>query len=126
MMDLKTFGHLEVLQNASDGWMLNVGIIICMLDTRVRNARFVFKKRRQVSAGDITILVDRGGEHGTAVLFKPHRIIGPAPEEGDAKWCAADDHRAPPSIRCVTALDIAVSRSGHDGVALGQFPDAAL
>jgi hypothetical protein len=60
------------------------------------------------------------------VLFEPHGVIGSTSEEGDAKGCAADNHRAPPSIRWMPTLDIAVSRSGHDGVALGELLNAAF
>ena len=77
MMDFETFSHLEVLQDSSDGWMLNVGIIVGMLDSRIGNPRLMFKEWRQIAAADIAIFVDRRGEGGAAGFFKPHRIICP-------------------------------------------------
>src|SRR3989338_7654836 len=63
-----------------------------MLHLGVDNARFVFKKWRKIPAGNITILVDGGGEDRAPVFLKPAGIVGAAAKEGNAKRSPADNH----------------------------------
>ena len=59
----------------------------------------MLEEGRQVAAGEVAVLVDRGGQHGAAVLAVPGRVVGAAAEERDAKRRAADDHAILPGRR---------------------------
>ena len=79
-------------QHSADRRVLNLRYLTHVLNLRVNNAMFVLKKRRQMAATDVTILVDGRGQHRAAVLLIPSRVVGAAAEKRDAKWGAGDDH----------------------------------
>src|SRR5262245_17542642 len=82
------------LQHGPYGRVLNIRDFLDVFDDRVDEAIAVLEEGRQYANADIAVLIDRGGEHGTAVLPEPLRIIGAATEKRDPKWGAADDHWA--------------------------------
>lgn len=65
--------------------MLDLLIAIDVLDPRIGNPGPVVEKGRQMTATDIAVLVDGRRKHGTAMLPKPHRIVGAASQERDPK-----------------------------------------
>src|SRR5581483_3739899 len=81
-----------MLQAPAHRGMLDVAIVRHILHLRVRDAAVVIEERRHAATGDIATLVDGRGEHGPAIFPVPHRIVGPAAEEGDAKGSASDYH----------------------------------
>ncbi len=54
---------------------------LTVLDLGIDDAELVFKERRQVAARDITVFVDRRGEHRSAMLTIPSRIVRTAAKE---------------------------------------------
>ena len=52
-----------------------------VFDFGVGDAAVVFEERGQVSASDITALVDRGGQYRAPVLTIPDWVVGPPAEE---------------------------------------------
>ncbi len=52
----------------------------------------VLKKRGQITATDIAVLVDRGGQNRTAVFLVPGRVIGSPAEKRDPERRSTDDH----------------------------------
>src|SRR5712691_9442084 len=49
---------------------------------------------RQIAAGDVAVLVDRGAQHCPTVLAIPSGIVGPASEKRNSERRSADDHGA--------------------------------
>src|SRR6185436_10064535 len=64
------------------------------LDLRVDHAMLVGEEWRQLAHEDVTVLVDGGAQHGTAVLLVPGGIVGAAAQQRDAIRRPRDDHRA--------------------------------
>src|SRR2546429_2055824 len=76
---------------------------LTMLDLGIDDAVSMLEEGREVAAVDIAVLVDRRGQHGSAMLDIPFWIIRPATEEGDPKRGSANDHK--PSSRPWTPLE---------------------
>src|SRR5579863_1472735 len=91
-MDLNALLHAKKLQTSADRRVLNRAIAVHIFDFRVGNAAVVFEKWRQVTAGDVTTLVNRRGEYRTAMLTVPNRIISATAEKGDAQGSTRDNH----------------------------------
>ena len=72
--------------------MLNLRDVAHQLDLGIDDARTMGKKRRQATHADVAIFVDGAADDRAAVLPEPARIIRSTAEEGDTKWCTADDH----------------------------------
>src|SRR6478609_771767 len=118
-MDFEAIGDVHVLQHAPHGGMLDVLIGSGMLDTRVRDAGAMVEKRRQVPATDVTIFIDRRGEHRAAVVSKPCRVVRAAAEKRDAKGSSADNHAAVP-FRTALASYVCILPRLEDRVAFHQ------
>src|SRR5262249_19461589 len=108
VMDLDAAIHAKESQDLADGRMADLVEGLAILHLGVDDAEPVFEERRQIAAGDVAELVDRGGQDRSAVLPIPGRVIGPAAEEGDPERRAADDHASPLSL--AAASGDAVSR----------------
>jgi hypothetical protein len=67
---------------------------LAILDLRIDNANLVLKKRRQVTAGQVAILVDRSCENRSAVDAIPRGIVGSSTKKRDTKGGPADNHRS--------------------------------
>src|SRR5688572_4651398 len=73
--------------------------LLHQLDARIDDAVLVLEERRQLADGDVAVLVDRGAEHGAAMLAIPFRIVGAAAEQRKPERGAADDHSLEPSLK---------------------------
>src|SRR5262249_18558266 len=104
VMDLEAVGDAHIGQHAAHGGMLDLGSILDQLDPRINDLGLVLEERRQAAGAGVAIFVRRGGDDRTAMLAEPGRIMGPAAEQGNAEWCAADDHAGRPPITCSAAL----------------------
>src|SRR5215472_1738990 len=76
--------------------MLDLGDVADQLDLGIDDLGLVLEERRQMAHADVAIFIDRGADHRAAVLAKPGRIVGPAAEQRNAEWGAADDHAGSP------------------------------
>ena len=65
-----------------------------MFHLGINDARFVFKKRRQITAADITIFINGGGQDSPVVVLKPAIVISASAEKRHTKRSAGNDHRA--------------------------------
>jgi hypothetical protein len=92
VVDFQSAIELQMLQDFPDRRMRDLVRLLDALDLGINHAQAMLKKRRQISAGQIAILVDRRGQHATAMLAIPGGIIGAAPEERNPEWCPADNH----------------------------------
>src|SRR5882757_6809242 len=91
-MDFHAAGHVQESQDFAHGWMLDFFDAMTAFDLGIDDLNAVLEERRQVSAGEVTVFVDGGGQHGPAMLTIPGGIVGPAAKERDSVWGAADDH----------------------------------
>jgi len=78
---LEPFSHLQPLEHAAHGRMLNIADLLHVFDNRIDNAKAMIEKRRQLANADVTVLINRGRQHGPPVLAIPLRIVGPAAEK---------------------------------------------
>src|SRR3989338_5820393 len=107
MVDFNAFLNIEKSQHFPNGRVFNfVNVIFYMLNDRINDARFMLKKRRKITAGNITVLVDCGGEDGPSIFFKPFRVICPAPKKGNAKRRAADYHAVTSAFSKILRLSL--------------------
>src|SRR5580692_587748 len=79
--------------------MLNQVITGNILNFRIGDATEVLEERRQPSASDVAVLVDRGRQYRSPVLPRPNGVIRTASEKRNAKWRACDYHSFKPSSR---------------------------
>jgi hypothetical protein len=70
-----------MLQAGANRRMLDFVILDDVLDPRVRHPRVIFEEGRQAAACDVTRLVNRCGEHGSAMFPVPNGIIGSTTEK---------------------------------------------
>src|SRR3990170_4850638 len=92
MMDLHPGRDLELAQHAAHGRVLDLLDRLHRLDPGIDDLVPVLEEWRQLAQADVAVLVDRGAEHGTAMLPEPGRVVGAATEEGDPERGAGDDH----------------------------------
>ena len=97
VVDLEADRRRELAQHGADGRMLDLADLGHRLDLGIDDLVPVLEERRQLAQGDVAVLVDRGAEHGPAMLLEPGGIVGAAAEEGDAKGRAGDDHAVAPA-----------------------------
>ena len=64
----------------------------------VNNPVFMLEERRQVPAGDITILINSGTQNRTAVSPVPDGIVGAAAEKRNPKGSPDNQHPLSSSI----------------------------
>src|SRR5438552_10822905 len=111
------FEEVERLPNGGMADLLDRG---AGFDLAVNDADGMFEEGGQIAAGQITILIDRGRQHGAAMSAIPTRIIGTATEEGDPERCSADDHSvdligggdpSPPADAQTSSLTISLDRN---------------
>src|SRR5271169_3966800 len=112
MMNLKAVRNAQLGEDAAHRRVLDLGRVLDQLDLGINDLRLVLEERRQSAHADVAIFVDRGADHGAAVLAKPRRIIGAAAEQRDAKWGAADDHAGRCSNLATKAPSASLSDSG--------------
>src|SRR5213082_3430794 len=91
-MDLDAFIPFEVLEDTAHRRMLDLRNPINGFLLPINEAMLVVEERRQPSAADVAVLVDRRGENCAAMAAIPLRIIAPPAEERDSERGAADDH----------------------------------
>src|SRR5437867_1587503 len=65
---------------------------LAIFNTGIHNSDTMLKKRRQIPARDVTILVDGRSQYRAAMIAVPNGIVGAATEERDSKWGSANDH----------------------------------
>src|SRR5262245_27108682 len=94
MMDFYSAIDLEEAQNFTHRRVRNFVDGVAILHLGVNNTISVLKEGRQITAGDIAVLVDRGGQYSAAVLTIPSGIVCAASEERDSKWRPAHNHNA--------------------------------
>src|SRR6187402_2209813 len=93
-MDFQTVLAVQLAEHGLGRGMLDFGDLPDVLDPGIDDAVLVVEELRQVAAGDVAVLVYRGGEHRAAVTLEPRRVVGSPAEERDAKRRARDDHSA--------------------------------
>ena len=81
MMNLEPFLDAEISDCLAYRRMRDVPGLTHELDARPDDAMLVLEEWRIEPAAQMTIAVDRGGQHGTAMVAIPVRVIGPAAEE---------------------------------------------
>ena len=81
VVDFESVVDIEILEHAAYRRMLDLLMIVHQFNARVGDAGAVLEKRRKTPAGDIAILIDGRGQNSSAVLAKPHRIIGATSEK---------------------------------------------
>jgi len=87
---------LEVPQNFSNGRVRNLIDGLAAFDLGVNYTDPVFEEGRQVAAGQIAIFVYRCGEHCSAMLTKPGRVVSSPAKKRDSIGSSADNHELPP------------------------------
>src|SRR5476651_2585494 len=92
MKNLYAFVNFHPFEDAADRRVLDLGYALHLFDLRPDDTALEVEERWQIADVQVEILVDRGRQHGTAMLAKPRRIVGAASEEGDAERRARDDH----------------------------------
>src|SRR5579859_3098318 len=65
---------------------------MAFFDLGVHHANAVFKEWRKMTAGQVAVFIDTGGEHGSAVLTVPRGVVRPAAKKRNTKRCSADNH----------------------------------
>jgi hypothetical protein len=81
---------------------------LAILDLRVNDPNPMLEERRQMTAGEITVFVDGGGQHRAAMFPIPRWIIGAAAEERDTKGSSANNHGpivTAPDLNCLSNTD---------------------
>jgi hypothetical protein len=81
VMDFKTVRDVEVLEDSAYGRVFDLRIGLGLLDAGIGNARAMLEERRQITATDIAVFIDRGGQDRSAVLVKPYGIVRASAEE---------------------------------------------
>jgi hypothetical protein len=56
----------------------------------------MFKKRWEITAGDVTVFIDGGRQHGTTMLMIPTWVVGATTKKRNTVWGSTDDHDLPP------------------------------
>src|SRR5580700_10180235 len=112
MMNLKAVRNAQLGEDAAHRRVLDLGRVLDQLDLGINDLRLVLEERRQPAHADVAIFVDRGADHGAAVLAKPRRIIGTTAEQRYAKRRAADDHRSRCSNLAMKTRSASLSDSG--------------
>src|SRR6478609_884164 len=83
------------------------------------------EKRRQVPATDVTIFIDRRGEHRAAMVSNPRGIVRATTEKRDAKGSPADNHAHVP-FGTTLVSHVRILPRLEDRVAFHQFPNTSL
>jgi hypothetical protein len=91
-MQLQAALEIQVAQGRSDDGMFDLLGRLARFDLAVNDANPVLEKRRQMTAGEPAVFIDRRRQHRAAVDAIPGGIIGAAAEKRDAKRSPADDH----------------------------------
>src|SRR5437660_12073598 len=92
MMNFDALFNPQVLKTRAYRGVVNRRILRNVFRLRIENSAMVFEKRRQPSAVEVAIFVDRRRQHCAAVFSTPYRIVGSPAEKGYAEWCARNNH----------------------------------
>src|SRR5262245_60733607 len=82
--DIYPQSYVQISQSLADSRMLDLIDRLTAFDCRIDHVDPMIEERRQISARQIAILVDRPAKHDTAVLPIPGRVVGTAAEEGNS------------------------------------------
>ncbi len=91
--DFNTVRHPVVQKRGTNGIVLDILETIRVFGNVPRNTVLVFRvERREVTARDVVVIADAGGENAPSMLLIPPGIIGASAKEGDAVRCFGDNH----------------------------------
>src|SRR5436309_1137685 len=107
-MDFDAASHRHEPQHFAGGRMGEIINRVAHLDFGVHDPVAMLEERRQIPAGQVTILIDGRGQHRAAVSPVPLGVIGPAAEKRNPKWGSTDNHG---NIRWASAYDSGVPMS---------------
>src|SRR5262245_12970980 len=91
-MNFQPLVGAEPLKHRARRGMRDLGNLADVFDERVDDPELVRKKRRQLADADVTVLINRRSEHGSAMFAIPARVIGSAAEKRDPERGSTDDH----------------------------------
>jgi hypothetical protein len=72
--------------------VLDIIVVQRIFDKGVNNTMLVLKKRRQMTACDVTVFIDSGRQYGTTMLPIPPRIVGSTAKKRNPEGCSSNDH----------------------------------
>jgi hypothetical protein len=99
-MEFEAAIELEVTKRFPNNRVLDVFASHARFDMAIHNTPTMLEERRQMSASEIAIFIDRRGEDSAAMSAIPRGIVGAAAEEGEAIGSATDDHSVDPLQGC--------------------------
>ena len=92
VVNLHPFLDSEILQAGAHGGVLNLVVPADILDFGIGNTAVILKKRRQPAAGDVAVLVDRGGQYRAPVLAVPNGVVSTPAKKRNPEWSAGRNH----------------------------------
>jgi hypothetical protein len=95
MVNFHSISNLHKPQDFSCGGVTDFVNVSDKFRLGVDNTVLMLKERWQAAAGNVTVFVYGGAQHGTAIFPVPDRIIGATTKERNAKRSPTDNHLTP-------------------------------
>jgi hypothetical protein len=91
-MHLYPAAKFKKTQDLPDGLMAYIVDVLAILDLGINDPEAMLKKRRKITAGQITIFINRGSQNLAPMGAIPSGIVSPASEKRNPKRRPTDDH----------------------------------